>query len=161
MFSCVRWGLLSGHPLGGWAPIVGRRRRRRAGLGRRNFFSIYGTSDLGIWACNAFMGGPPHERAEIYRRCSPISYAHQCTTPTLFLQHENDYRSPPEQTEQFYAILKAQGVSAETLRFPGTSHGRSVLGPVTHRRAQNEALLDWMNRYVRDRERPEPDQRGS
>src|SRR6266568_1246122 len=31
----VRKGLLSGHPLGGWAPIVGRHRRRRAGLCRR------------------------------------------------------------------------------------------------------------------------------
>jgi DNA polymerase-3 subunit epsilon len=28
-------GTLSGHPLGGWAPIVGRRRPRRACLGRR------------------------------------------------------------------------------------------------------------------------------
>lgn len=69
--------------------------------------------------------------------------------PTLFLQHENDYRSPAEQTEQFYAILKVQGVTAEILRFPGSSHGGSTLGPVTHRRAQNDALLDWMNRYVR------------
>ena len=25
---------------------------------------------------------------EIYRRCSPITYAHLCTTPTLFLQHD-------------------------------------------------------------------------
>ncbi len=42
------------------------------------------------------------------------------------------------------------GVPAEMLRFPNTSHGGSVRGPITHRRAQNEALLDWMNRYVLD-----------
>jgi len=23
-----------------------------------------------------------------------------------------------------------------------------VIGPIGHRRAQNEALIDWMNRYV-------------
>jgi hypothetical protein len=34
------------------------------------------------------------------------------------------------------------------LRFPNTSHGGSARGPIGHRRAQNEALLDWMNRYV-------------
>jgi dipeptidyl aminopeptidase/acylaminoacyl peptidase len=40
------------------------------------------------------------------------------------------------------------GVPAEMLRFPNTPHSGSVLGPISHRRAQNEALLDWMNRYV-------------
>jgi hypothetical protein len=34
------------------------------------------------------------------------------------------------------------------LRFPNTSHGGSIIGPIGHRRAQNEALLEWMNRYV-------------
>jgi hypothetical protein len=34
------------------------------------------------------------------------------------------------------------------LRFPNTSHAGSVRGPIGHRRAQNEALLDWMGRYV-------------
>ena len=36
------------------------------------------------------------------------------------------------------------------LRFPNTPHSGSVIGPIGHRRAQNEALLDWMNRYVLD-----------
>lgn len=113
-----------------------------------NFFSSYGTSDLGIFAGHTSMGGPPHEQFETYRRSSPIFGAHRCTTPTLFLQHESDHRTPPEQTEQFYAVLKAQGVPAEMLRFPNTGHAGSMLGPLTHRRAQNEALLDWMQRYV-------------
>ncbi|MHA6799419.1 S9 family peptidase [Bounagaea algeriensis] len=144
------FGASGGGTLTGW--IIGHTDRFKAACPEDplfNFSSIYGTSDIGIWAGHTFMGGAPHERAEVYRRCSPVTYAHRCTTPTLFLQHENDHRSPPEQSEQFYAILKARGVTAEMLRFPGTSHAGSVLGPVTHRRAQNEALLDWMNRHVR------------
>ncbi|WP_461146117.1 prolyl oligopeptidase family serine peptidase [Salinifilum aidingensis] len=113
-----------------------------------NFFSIYGSSDLGLFVGHTSMGGPPHEQFEAYRRSSPIFEAHRCTTPTLFLQHEGDHRTPPEQTEQFYAVLKAQGVPAEMLRFPNTGHDGSLLGPLTHRRAQNEALLDWMQRHV-------------
>lgn len=66
-----------------------------------------------------------------YRHCSLITSAHRCTTSTLILQYENEYRSPTEQSEQFYASLKAQGVPAEMLRFPGSSHGGSVLGPIT------------------------------
>jgi hypothetical protein len=34
------------------------------------------------------------------------------------------------------------------LRFPNTPHIGSLIGPIGHRRAQNEALLDWMNHYV-------------
>jgi hypothetical protein len=34
------------------------------------------------------------------------------------------------------------------LRFPNTPHVGSILGPIGHRRAENEALLDWMNRWV-------------
>jgi hypothetical protein len=45
-------------------------------------------------------------------------------------------------------VLRVNEVPAEMLRFPNTSHGGSVRGPIGHRRAQNEALLDWMNRYV-------------
>jgi hypothetical protein len=36
------------------------------------------------------------------------------------------------------------------LRFPGSSHGGSALGPLSHRKAQNDALLNWMNRCVCD-----------
>lgn len=145
------FGVSAGGTLTGW--LIGHTDRFKAACPEGplfNFFSIYGTSDLGIWAGQIFMGGAPHQRAEVYQRCSAVTYAHRCTTPTLFLQHENDYRSPSEQSEQFYAILKSRGVTAEMLRFPGTSHGGSLFGPITHRRAQNEALLDWMDRHLRE-----------
>jgi hypothetical protein len=36
------------------------------------------------------------------------------------------------------------------LRIPDSSHAGHADGPPLVRRVQNEALLDWMNRYVRD-----------
>ena len=113
-----------------------------------NWFSSYGTSDTGMWGGPAMLGGHPYECPDVYRRCSPVHYAHLCTTPTLLLQHEGDLRCPPEQSEQFYAILKSVGVTAEMLRFPGTGHLGSLIGPPSHRHAQNEAMLEWMTRYV-------------
>jgi dipeptidyl aminopeptidase/acylaminoacyl peptidase len=113
-----------------------------------NWFSIYGTSDSGLWAGPEMMGGHPHEAFDAYVRCSPVFAAHRATTPTLFLHHDNDYRSPSEQTEQYYAIMKANGQVAEMLRFPGTGHLGSLLGPPSHRAAQNEAMLEWMTRYL-------------
>jgi len=143
------FGVSGGGNLTGW--VIGHTDRFKAACPENplfNWFSIYGTSDLGAAFAVLELGGTPHELEDVYRRCSPITYAHRCTTPTLFLQHEHDFRCPAEQTEQFYTVLRVNGIPAEMLRFPDTPHAGSAFGPVGHRRAQNEALLDWMNRYV-------------
>jgi dipeptidyl aminopeptidase/acylaminoacyl peptidase len=142
-------GISGGGNLTGW--VIGHTDRFKAACPENpvfNWFSMYGTSDVGADFSARELGGTPYEVEDVYSRCSPITYAHQCTTPTLFLQHENDFRCPAEQTEQFFTVLRVNGVPAEMLRFPGTPHSGSVIGPIGHRRAQNEALLDWMNRYV-------------
>jgi dipeptidyl aminopeptidase/acylaminoacyl peptidase len=142
-------GISGGGNLTGW--VIGHTDRFKAACPENplfNWFSMYGTSDIGAHFGVLELGGAPHEAEDVYQRCSPITYAHRCTTPTLFLQHECDYRCPAEQTEQFFTVLRVNGVPAEMLRFPNTSHAGSILGPISHRRAQNEALLDWMNRYV-------------
>jgi dipeptidyl aminopeptidase/acylaminoacyl peptidase len=143
------WGLSGGGNLTGW--VIGHTDRFKAAVPENpvfNWFSMYGTSDIGAAFAVRELGGTPHEAGDVYRRCSPITYADRCTTPTLFLQHEHDFRCPAEQTEQFFTVLRVNGVPAEMLRFPNTPHAGSILGPIPHRRAQNDALLDWMNRYV-------------
>ena len=143
------FGISGGGNLTGW--VIGHTDRFKAACPENpvfNWFSMYGTSDVGADFSARELGGTPYDAEDVYRRCSPITYAHNCTTPTLFLQHESDNRCPAEQTEQFFTVLRVNGVPAEMLRFPGTPHGGSVIGPIGHRRAQNEALIDWMNRYV-------------
>jgi dipeptidyl aminopeptidase/acylaminoacyl peptidase len=143
------FGISGGGNLTGW--VIGHTERFKAACPENpvfNWFSMYGTSDIGADFGVRELGGTPYEIEDVYRRCSPITYADRVTTPTLFLQHESDFRCPAEQTEQFFTVLRVNGVPAEMLRFPNTPHGGSILGPISHRRAQNEALLDWMNRYV-------------
>lgn len=113
-----------------------------------NWLSSYGVADISAGFCPYTLGGTPDQVPEVYRRCSPITYAHRCSTPTLLVQGEDDYRCPPEQSEQFYTALKANGCVTEMLRLPHSSHYASWLGPPAARRAQNEALLGWMNRYL-------------
>lgn len=143
------YGISGGGNLTGW--VIGHTDRFKAACPENpvfNWFSMYGTSDLGADFSVRELGGTPYEAEDVYRRCSPITYADRVTTPTLFLQHEGDCRCPAEQTEQFFTVLRVNGVPAEMLRFPNTPHAGSVLGPITHRRTQNEALLEWMNRHV-------------
>lgn len=113
-----------------------------------NLISFYGVSDIGPWGMVQEFDKLPHEIPEVYLRCSPITFANRCRTPVLLMVGEADYRCPAEQAEQFYTILKASNCVVEMLRFPGSSHMGSVSGPLIVRRVQNEALLDWMNRYV-------------
>ena len=55
---------------------------------------------------------------------------------------------PPEQSEQFYTVLKVNGCTVKMLRLPNASHFGSIDGTPATRRAQNDALLDWMTRFV-------------
>lgn len=141
-------GLSGGGNLTCW--IVGQTDRFKAAVPENpvtNFVSMYGVSDV-PWFTTQEMGGLPHEVPDVYRRCSPITYAHRCTTPTLLVQAEQDYRCPAEQAEQFYTVLKASDCIVEMVRFPESSHAGSILGTPTVRSVQNEVLLNWMNRYV-------------
>lgn len=142
-------GLSGGGNLTCW--IVGQTDRFKAAVPENpvtNWVSFYGVSDIGPWFAVEQLGGHPHEIPEIYARCSPITYAHRCKTPTLLIQGEHDWRCPAEQSEQFYAALKVNGCPVEMLRLPGSAHAGTIEGPPAIRRAHNEALLDWMQRYV-------------
>jgi dipeptidyl aminopeptidase/acylaminoacyl peptidase len=114
-----------------------------------NWVSFYGTADIGPVFAVREMGGKPHEVPENYRRCSPITYAHQCTTPTLLIVCEEDCRCPAEQAEQFYTTLKTNGCTVEMIRMPNSFHDDSTYGPFASRRVHNEALIEWMDKYVK------------
>lgn len=142
-------GLSGGGYLSSW--IVGRTDRFKAAIPENpltSWLSFYGVSDIGVLYAVEQLGGHPHEIPDVYARCSPITHAHRCTTPTLLVQAEQDYRCPPEQSEQFYSVLKANACIVEMLRLPNSSHDGAIDGPVANRRAQNEAMLDWFQRYI-------------
>lgn len=143
-------GISGGGNLSCW--IVGQTDRFKAAVPENpvtNWLSFYGTSDMGTWFAVKELGGHPHEVPEVYAKCSPITYAHCCTTPTLLVQGEHDLRCPAEQSEQFYNVLRANGCPVEMLRLPDSPHTGSLEGPPPLRRAQNEAMLEWFERYVR------------
>ncbi len=138
------------------ACIIGKTDRFKAAIPCNpvtSWWSFYGTSDIGVWFALEQLGGHPWEIPEIYARCSPITLAHQCTTPTLCVQAEHDWRCPAEQSEQLYAVLKAVGCPVEMLRQPKGAHGASTRGEPIMRRIHNEAMLDWFHHYLLGHER--------
>jgi dipeptidyl aminopeptidase/acylaminoacyl peptidase len=147
-------GISGGGNLSCW--IVGQTDRFKAAIPENpvtNWVSMYGTSDLGVYLVVLELGGHPHEIPEVYAKCSPITYAHKCTTPTLLVQGDDDFRCPAEQSEQFYNVLRANDCIVEMLRLPNSPHVGSIGGPPALRRAQNDAMLEWFDRYILGKER--------
>lgn len=142
-------GLSYGGYLSNWA--IGHTDRFRAAVvenGVSSRINSYGAADIGVYSLSNEMAGHLRDAPERYWRSSPIAYAHRAKTPTLLITGEHDWRVPAAQAEEMYGSLKASGCVVEMLRLPYMPHMGSLGGPLYVRRAQNDALLDWMRRYV-------------
>jgi dipeptidyl aminopeptidase/acylaminoacyl peptidase len=157
--AAVAHGFADPERLGVWGPshggfatcwIVGHTDRFKAAIAEAaitNFATLYYLTD----APESFrrdLGGRPHEIPDVYRARSPMTYAHRCTTPTMLLHGEDDLRCPISEAEQFHRALRDVGCPTELVRIVGCSHLGDSTGPVSARRAQNEAIVSWFRRYL-------------
>jgi dipeptidyl aminopeptidase/acylaminoacyl peptidase len=117
-----------------------------SGAGISNWVSDYGTSDIPRTKESEFYGTAWNpEAAERMRGLSPITYASNVKTPTLFVHGEADMRVPIEQAEQMYRALEKQHVPSKMIRYPGNYHGGWPAWDMVHR-YYNEAL--WFDKYL-------------
>jgi dipeptidyl aminopeptidase/acylaminoacyl peptidase len=85
-------------------------------------------------------GAFPHQKGVIDKlwERSPIRYANNVKTPTMFVHGENDNDVPIAETEQFYSALKDVGVETIMIRYPREGHGVRESGHV----------VDMINRSI-------------
>ena len=69
-----------------------------------------------------------------------------CTLPTMLITGEADYRTPIEESEQFYQALKLRQVDTVMVRIPEASHGGMVARP-SNLIAKVDNILAWFGRY--------------
>jgi len=77
-----------------------------------------------------------------------LTFAANCTTPLLFIVGEQDLRCTPIESEQYYRVLRSNGVQTEMVRLPNSAHVGSWNGPVAARAGQNAALVEWFTRHL-------------
>lgn len=109
------------------------------------------TADVGmLWSeWLGFQPGTGPAVAEKLAAWSPTTFASRCKAPTLIIQHEQDLRTPPPNSDLYFNLLTATGCVTEMLRMPTTAHQGSIsLGSPANRVAQNEAFLDWLERHL-------------
>ena len=143
---------VTGYSYGGFMTnwIIGHTTRFAAastGAGIVNWVSDYGTSDIPRTKESEFFGPPWEEKGrEHLERQSPIYYAGNVTTPTLFIHGEADHRVPIEEAEQMYTALKKRDIDATFIRYPDMAHGGWTPWNMVHRYSHQ---LQWWAQYLR------------
>ena len=79
---------------------------------------------------------------------SPLKYANEAVTPTLFIQSTEDYRCPIPEAIQMYTVLKCHGVESKLVAFKGENHDLSRTGKPLHRVRRLKEITEWMNRHL-------------
>lgn len=128
--------------------IVGHTDRFRAAVVAKpviNWYSFVLTADNPAFFYRYWFPGLPWNHLEHYMKRSPITYASNVKTPTMLLTGEVDYRTPIEESEQFYTALKLSGVEAAMVRFPEASH--NIAGKPSYLMAKVLYILGWFDKH--------------
>jgi dipeptidyl aminopeptidase/acylaminoacyl peptidase len=131
--------------------IVGKTDRFAAAVVAKpviNWSSFVLTSDANNFFYKYWFGAQPWEKPEDYWRRSPLSLVGNVKTPTMLLTGEADYRTPIEESEQYYQALKLRGVDTLMVRVPEASHGGLVSRP-SNLIAKADSIIAWFERYRR------------
>ncbi len=124
----------------------GRFKALCAGAGDVNWTSDYGNCSFGAAFDNAYLGGPPWDRAEIYVQKSPYFRLREMKTPTLVMFGARDTSVPTEQGWQHFRAMQQSGSApVRFLLFPDEAHG---LQKLAHRKRKMEEEISWLDKYL-------------
>lgn len=112
-----------------------------------NWLSFYGVSDIGFYFATDQCGADFFENPEKLWAHSPVRYAANVKTPTLFIHSDEDYRCPLEQGLQMYTALSDRGVPARLALFHGENHELSRSGKPKHRVRRLTEITNWFEKY--------------
>lgn len=114
-----------------------------------NWVSMYGVSDISMHFVPDQMGGSIYDSIETYWDHSPLKYACNAKTPTLFIQPLEDYRCHLSDGLQMITALIDQGVKTRVVCFKGDSHGLNSIGKPTHRERSYTETMNWMDAHLK------------
>lgn len=114
-----------------------------------NWLSFYGVSDIGPRFGSDQCGGDPFHDTEKLWRQSPLCYAAQAKTPTLFIHSDEDYRCPLSEGLQMFTALTDRGVPARLCLFHGENHELSRSGKPRHRVRRLTEITNWFEHYAK------------
>ena len=114
-----------------------------------NWISKSLTTDIGYYHNMTQMAATPWQDVSKMWDFSPLKYADQCVTPTLFIQSDEDYRCWMCDAMQMFHALKLHHVETRMCLFKGENHELSRSGKPKHRLRRLKELTHWFDRYCK------------
>ena len=131
--------------------IIGHTDRFRAAASQRsisNWLSFTYICDIGYWFGTDQMAADAWSDAEKLWWHSPLKYADNCKTPTLFIHSDEDYRCWIPEGYQMFTALKLHGVETRMCVFHGENHELSRSGKPEHRIRRLDEITAWFDRHL-------------
>lgn len=130
--------------------IIGHTDRFSACASQRsisNWFSFFGVSDIGVEFAVDQCAADPWKDTEKMWAESPLKYAPNVKTPTLFIHSFEDYRCPIDQGYQMFTALTNFGVETKMVLFKGENHELSRSGKPKHRIKRLNEITSWFEKH--------------
>jgi len=130
--------------------IIGHTDRFRAAASQRcisNWISMFNTTDIGYYFADDQNFSSPWDNQEKLWWHSPLKYADQVKTPTLFIHSEEDYRCWLTEGLQMFTALKYHNVESRLCMFRGENHELSRSGKPKHRLRRLTEIDEWFDKF--------------
>jgi acetyl esterase/lipase len=101
-------------------------------------------------ALEFFLAGPPSQRADLYAKASPITYARKGAAPTLLLHGTADRKVPVDQSRRYAKKLQEAGAEVELLELKDAPHDFTG----EHEEKANAAMLIFLAKHLKEQPRP-------
>ena len=132
--------------------VIGHTDRFKCAVSQRsisNWIDDFGTTDIGYYFNPDELGGDVWSGFDKLWQQSPLKYANNAKTPTLFIHSEEDYRCYQSQAFQMFTALKYYGVESRLCLFKGENHELSRSGKPKHRLRRLKEITDWFEKYLK------------
>ena len=114
-----------------------------------NWLSFYGVADIGFFFATDQNDAHPFTDPMKLWEHSPLKYAANAKTPTLFIHSDEDYRCPLAEGLQMFTALRDNGVESRMCVFHGENHELSRSGKPLHRIRRLTEITDWFEKYAK------------
>ena len=115
-----------------------------------NWIGFTYLSDIGVYFATDQNG--TDDAIKDYRKLwehSPLKYADNVKTPTLFIHSDEDYRCPLPEGMQMMQALCERNVETRLVLFHKENHELSRGGQPKHRIRRLDEITSWFNRHVK------------
>ena len=117
-----------------------------------NWVSMSFISDIGLYfgpdQCGAKGLFGDENTAKLWDH-SPLKYAENVKTPTLFIHSDEDYRCPLPEGMQMMQALAFRNIETRLVIFHGENHELSRSGKPQHRIRRLTEITDWFDKHTK------------